>query len=92
MLRRLRDFADVYGEGNITKEIAQKALEALEIDERGFDEMDRRLLLAVIDRFEGGPVGLDTLAASIIVGNKSVVETNAFDRTFVFVTPGQRTI
>ncbi len=65
LLRRLRDFAEVLGEGRITKPIADKALAALEIDEKGFDLMDRRLLLAIIDRFDGGPVGLDTLAASV---------------------------
>lgn len=65
LLRRLRDFADVLGEGRITAAIADKALAALEIDEKGFDLMDRRLLLAIIDRFDGGPVGLDTLAASV---------------------------
>lgn len=65
LLRRLRDFAEVLGEGRITKPIADKALAALEIDEKGFDLMDRRLLLAIIERFDGGPVGLDTLAASV---------------------------
>jgi Holliday junction DNA helicase RuvB len=65
LLRRLRDFAQVLGDGRITDEIAKRALDALEIDRSGFDEMDRRLLLAIIDRFEGGPVGLDTLAAAI---------------------------
>lgn len=65
LLRRLRDFADVWGDGHITQEIADKALSALGIDPKGFDEMDRRLLSYIIDRFEGGPVGLDTLAASI---------------------------
>jgi holliday junction DNA helicase RuvB len=65
LLRRLRDFADVLGDGRITDAIAKTALDALEIDRSGFDEMDRRLLSAIIDRFEGGPVGLDTLAAAI---------------------------
>ncbi|MCK6546839.1 Holliday junction branch migration DNA helicase RuvB [Myxococcota bacterium] len=65
LLRRLRDFAEVLGDGTITAAIASKALDALEIDQSGFDEMDRRLLGAIIDRFDGGPVGLDTLAASI---------------------------
>jgi Holliday junction DNA helicase RuvB len=65
LLRRLRDFADVLGDGRITQEIADKALTALGIDPKGFDEMDRRLMSYIIDRFEGGPVGLDTLAASI---------------------------
>lgn len=65
LLRRLRDFAEVLGDGRITLEIADKALTALGIDPKGFDEMDRRLLEAIIDRFDGGPVGLDTLAASV---------------------------
>jgi holliday junction DNA helicase RuvB len=65
LLRRMRDFAEVLGDGRITIELAKKALDALEIDPCGFDEMDRRLLLAIIDRFEGGPVGLDTLSAAI---------------------------
>lgn len=65
LLRRLRDFAQVLGDGRVTASIAQRALDALEIDQRGFDEMDRRLLLAIIERFDGGPVGLDTLAAAI---------------------------
>jgi Holliday junction DNA helicase RuvB len=64
-LRRLRDFADVLGDGEITKDIARQGLEALGVDENGFDEMDRRLVEAVVDTFEGGPVGLDTLAAAL---------------------------
>ena len=64
LLRRLRDFAQVLGDGRITRGIADRALTALGIDEAGFDEMDRRLLLAIMERFEGGPVGLDTLAAA----------------------------
>ena len=65
LLRRLRDFAQVLGDGKIDRALADRALDALEIDRLGFDEMDRRLLLAIIDRFEGGPVGLDTLSAAI---------------------------
>ncbi len=65
LLRRLRDFAEVLGDGRITKAIADTALTALGIDPKGFDEMDRRLLEAIIERFDGGPVGLDTLAASV---------------------------
>ncbi|MBK8013248.1 MAG: Holliday junction branch migration DNA helicase RuvB [Deltaproteobacteria bacterium] len=65
LLRRLRDFAEVLGDGRITRELAARGLDALEIDSLGFDDMDRRLLLAIIDRFDGGPVGLDTLAAAL---------------------------
>ena len=65
LLRRLRDFAEVLGDGEINAQIADKGLEALGVDAAGFDEMDRRLLLCIIDRFDGGPVGLDTLAASV---------------------------
>lgn len=65
LLRRLRDFAQVLGDGVITQAIADKALSALEIDALGFDDMDRRILSAIIERFDGGPVGLDTLGAAI---------------------------
>jgi len=65
LLRRVRDFADVKGTGRIEKDITIKALGAMEIDERGLDSMDRRLLLTIIKKFGGGPVGVDTLAASI---------------------------
>jgi Holliday junction DNA helicase RuvB len=65
LLRRLRDFAEVLGDGRITGDLAKRALDSLEIDASGFDEMDRRLLLTIIDRFGGGPVGLDTVAAAI---------------------------
>lgn len=65
LLRRARDFAEVKGDGVITDSIAQQALNLLEVDDRGFDMMDRKLLLAVLEKFEGGPVGLDSLAAAI---------------------------
>ncbi|MDO9278959.1 MAG: Holliday junction branch migration DNA helicase RuvB [Polaromonas sp.] len=65
LLRRVRDYADVKGNGVITLDIAHKALEMLDVDPRGFDVMDRKLLEAVIHRFDGGPVGLDSIAASI---------------------------
>jgi Holliday junction DNA helicase RuvB len=65
LLRRVRDYADVKGSGVITLDIAHKALEMLDVDPRGFDVMDRKLLEAVIHRFDGGPVGLDSIAASI---------------------------
>lgn len=65
LLRRVRDYAEVKGEGVITAEIAQEALKMLGVDQQGFDLMDRKLLLAVIERFAGGPVGLDNIAAAI---------------------------
>lgn len=65
LLRRVRDYADVKGTGRIDRDIAQKALTMLDVDPQGFDVMDRKLLEAVIHRFDGGPVGLDNVAASI---------------------------
>ena len=65
LLRRVRDYADVKGTGRITSDIAHKALAMLDVDPQGFDVMDRKLLEAVIHRFDGGPVGLDNVAASI---------------------------
>ena len=65
LLRRVRDYADVKGIGEITLDIANRALAMLDVDPKGFDVMDRKLLEAVIHRFDGGPVGLDNIAASI---------------------------
>ena len=65
MLKRVRDFAQVQFDGNITLEIALHALNALKVDPNGLDTVDRKMLLAMIDMFDGGPVGLDTLAATI---------------------------
>ena len=65
LLKRIRDFALVKGDGTITSEIARSSLEALEIDELGLDNIDRRMLEAIIKYYQGGPVGLDTLAATI---------------------------
>jgi len=65
LLRRVRDFAQVDHAGEITRAVADSALERLEVDHAGFDSMDRHLLLVIIDKFDGGPVGLDTLAAAI---------------------------
>ncbi|MDY6849862.1 MAG: Holliday junction branch migration DNA helicase RuvB [Geoalkalibacter sp.] len=65
LLRRVRDFAEVKGQGIITHDIADKALERLEVDKRGFDHMDNLILLTIIEKFAGGPVGLDTLAAAV---------------------------
>jgi len=65
LLRRVRDFAQVKGNGAIDMEIAKYALEALNIDKRGLDEMDNKLLSTIIDKFHGGPVGLTTIATAV---------------------------
>jgi len=65
LLRRVRDFAEVKHSGEITAAIADAALDLLSVDQQGFDHMDRRLLLALIEKFDGGPVGVESLAAAI---------------------------
>jgi Holliday junction DNA helicase RuvB len=64
LLRRTRDFAQVKGDGSITMEIARIALEALNVDDHGLDEMDNRILTTIIEKFKGGPVGLSTIATA----------------------------
>jgi holliday junction DNA helicase RuvB len=65
LLRRLRDYAEVKAGGRITASVAAAGLDMLGVDAAGFDSMDRRLLLALVDTFGGGPVGIDTLAAAL---------------------------
>jgi Holliday junction DNA helicase RuvB len=65
LLRRVRDFAQVAGSGAVTQDAVVSSMKRIEVDEKGFDEMDRRLLLTIIDKFDGGPVGLETLAAAL---------------------------
>lgn len=65
ILRRVRDFAQVEGDGIITKEISMHALKMLDVDELGLDKMDRNIMLTIINNYEGGPIGLDTLAAAV---------------------------
>lgn len=65
LLRRNRDFAQIKGDGTITKSIAQMALKALDVDENGLDEMDNRILQTIIEKFKGGPVGLTTIATAV---------------------------
>ena len=93
LLRRVRDYADVKGNGHITQEMAQRALAMLDVDPEGFDVMDRKLLEAVIHRFDGGPVGLDNIAASI--GEESgtiedVIEPYLIQQGFLQRTPRGR--
>ncbi len=65
LLRRVRDYAEVRGGGRITDDVAQAALDLLDVDRNGFDLMDRKLLLAIIEKFDGGPVGVESLAAAL---------------------------
>lgn len=65
LLKRVRDFAEVKADGMITVEVADRALKMLAVDREGLDEMDRKILLTIIDKFQGGPIGLDTLATAV---------------------------
>ena len=65
LLRRVRDYAEVRASGRITDEVAEAALDLLEVDREGFDVLDRRLLLTIIEKFDGGPVGIDSLSVAI---------------------------
>ncbi|MGC2062739.1 MAG: Holliday junction branch migration DNA helicase RuvB [Thermodesulfovibrionales bacterium] len=65
LLKRVRDFAQVLGDGTIDMKIAKSSLTSLNVDERGLDDMDRKLLMTIIDKFSGGPVGIETIAASL---------------------------
>ncbi len=93
LLRRVRDYAQVRGEGIITGEIAHEAMALLEIDGRGLDDLDRRVLRAVIEKFAGGPVGLETIAASIGEASDTimdVVEPYLLQLGFIDRTPRGR--
>jgi len=65
LLRRVRDFAEVQAEGIVTEQVAIAAMDMLEVDPHGFDAMDRKLLLAIIEKFDGGPVGVESLSAAL---------------------------
>lgn len=65
LLKRVRDYAQVLGQGHVTKEIANKTLQIMEIDDLGLDTIDRKIMMSIINKFDGGPVGLDTLSATI---------------------------
>ena len=76
-LRRVRDFAEVMGDGTITREAADLALQRLEVDQLGLDNIDRRMLTAIIQNYSGGPVGLETLAATI--GEEAVTLEDVYE-------------
>ena len=65
LLRRVRDFAEVRGDGRVTKDVAKRGLELFEVDDRGLDKVDVSILSALVTKFDGGPVGLSTLAAAV---------------------------
>ena len=93
LLRRVRDYAEVKSDGVITAVLADSALNMLNVDERGFDHMDRRLLLAMINNFEGGPVGVESLAAAISEDRgtiEDVIEPYLIQQGFMARTPRGR--
>jgi Holliday junction DNA helicase RuvB len=93
LLRRVRDFAEVEGDGRLTGAIASRALDVLDVDERGFDVLDRKLLRAVIEKFGGGPVGVDNLAAAIGEERgtiEDVLEPYLIQQGFLMRTPRGR--
>ena len=83
LLRRVRDYAQVKSDGRITPEVAGRALQMLEVDAYGFDEIDRRLLLTIIEKFGGGPVGIGSLAAALSEERDAMVQNYP-----QFLTPG----
>jgi Holliday junction DNA helicase RuvB len=95
LLRRVRDFSEVRHDGSITLETAGKALDMLSIDNNGFDHMDRRLLLTMIEKFGGGPVGVDSLAAAISEERdtiEDVLEPYLIQQGFIMRTPRGRMV
>jgi len=95
LLRRVRDFAQVKGDGAVTLEIAQQALDMIDVDKSGFDFMDRKYLLAIIEKFMGGPVGLDNLAAAISEEKETiedVIEPYLIQQGFIQRTPRGRIV
>lgn len=95
LLRRVRDFAQVRGTGQISQVIANQALNLLDVDEHGFDHQDRRLLLAMIEKFDGGPVGVDSLAAAISEERhtiEDVLEPYLIQQGFIMRTPRGRVV
>ncbi len=95
LLRRVRDYAEVKADGHITKSVADRALDMLNVDHLGFDHLDRRLLLALIEKFDGGPVGVDSLAAAISEERgtiEDVLEPYLIQQGFMVRTPRGRMV
>ncbi|ROR98726.1 Holliday junction DNA helicase subunit RuvB [Sinobacterium caligoides] len=95
LLRRVRDYADVKADGDATREVADAALNMLNVDEGGFDHLDRRLLLTMLEKFDGGPVGVDNLAAAIGEERdtiEDVLEPYLIQQGFLMRTPRGRVV
>nr|WP_272884375.1 Holliday junction branch migration DNA helicase RuvB [Stutzerimonas stutzeri] len=95
LLRRVRDFAEVRGNGEISRGTADMALNMLDVDERGLDHQDRRLLLTLIEKFDGGPVGIDSLAAAISEERhtiEDVLEPYLIQQGYIMRTPRGRVV
>jgi Holliday junction DNA helicase RuvB len=95
LLRRVRDYAEVKGNGTITEELSVQALDMLRVDNNGFDALDRKLLMTMIENFAGGPVGLDTLAAAISEERgtiEDVLEPYLLQQGFIMRTPRGRVV
>lgn len=95
LLRRVRDFAQIKGDGNITIEIAQYALQALKVDAHGLDEMDTKILTTLIDKFKGGPVGISTLATAVGENAETIEEVYEpflIQEGFIMRTPRGREV
>jgi Holliday junction DNA helicase RuvB len=93
LLRRVRDYAEVKSDGCITDRVAERALDMLDVDAHGFDLMDRKLLLAVMEKFDGGPVGVESLAAAIGEERgtiEDVLEPYLIQQGFLMRTPRGR--
>lgn len=93
LLRRVRDYCEVKGDGTVTQVMSERALDLLKVDTFGFDTMDRRLLLAIIEMFDGGPVGIDSLGAAISEETgtlEDVIEPYLIQQGFIIRTPRGR--
>jgi holliday junction DNA helicase RuvB len=93
LLRRVRDFAQVMSDGSVNEELAGRALDMLDVDQHGFDQLDRKLLRTLMDKFDGGPVGIDSLAAAISEERgtiEDVLEPYLIQQGFIMRTPRGR--
>ncbi len=93
LLRRARDFAEIKGDGTLTGDIAESALNMLEVDKQGLDSLDRRMMKTILENFDGGPVGIDSLAAAISEERgtlEDVIEPFLIQQGFIMRTPRGR--